>query len=212
MSSSRIPLSCERQMSSARSQADQMGWRWVSGSFGQLRGQQSLAFMILSARRKFLKRLATSKSCLKSFWKVSRGRVFQAIVSVIAVKIQFSSPSMVLRSPNWPGIFSSWSRVTSGARWWPRSFLITNHLSAILMGVVRQVVNRSAGRSGVIGSSWSLLQAASWMQVLREGGEPGVTPPASAPLLICSTYSLSCCSAKFLKLSTMIPALLQSQT
>ena len=45
---------------------------------------------------------------------------------------------------------------------------MTNHLSAILMGVVRQAVNRSAAASsGFIGSSWSLPQAASWIQFLR---------------------------------------------
>ena len=61
---------------------------------------QSQLRIILSARRKFRNREATKRSCLKSFWKVSLANVFQAIVSVIAVKIQFSSPSMVLRSPN----------------------------------------------------------------------------------------------------------------
>ena len=34
------------------------------------------------------------------------------------------------------------------------------------MGVVRQAVKRSAGRSGFMGSSWSLEQAASWIQFL----------------------------------------------
>ena len=46
--------------------------------------------------------------------------------------------------------------------------VITNHLSAILMGVVRQAVNRSAAASsGFMGSSWSLPHAASWIQFLR---------------------------------------------
>ena len=98
--------------------------------------------------------------------------------------------TLYLRSPNWPGIFSSCSSLTSGARW-PRSlvitnlqpitdqyyesqpitaqyWVITNQRSAILMGVVRQAVNRSAAASsGFIGSSWSLLHAASWMQFLE---------------------------------------------
>ena len=39
-------------------------------------------------------------------------------------------------------------------------FCITNHLRAILMGVVRQAVNRSAGKSGFIGRSWLAPQAA----------------------------------------------------
>ena len=48
---------------------------------------------------------------------------------------------------------------------------MTNHLSATLMGVVRQEEKRSAGSSGAMGSSWSLAQAASWMQERNEGGE-----------------------------------------
>ena len=45
---------------------------------------------------------------------------------------------------------------------------MTNHLSAILMGVVRHAVNRSAAASsGFMGSSWSLPHAASWIQFLR---------------------------------------------
>ena len=44
------------------------------------------------------------------------------------------------------------------------------HRSAILMGVVRQEVNRSAGRSGFMGSSSLASQAASWMQFFIEGG------------------------------------------
>lgn len=39
------------------------------------------------------------------------------------------------------------------------------------MGVVRQDVNRSAGRSGIMGrSSWA-SQAASWMQFFIDGGK-----------------------------------------
>ena len=50
-----------------------------------------------------------------------------------------------------------------------QSQLITNQRSAILMGVVRHAVNRSAAASsGFIGSSWSLLHAASWMQFLEK--------------------------------------------
>ena len=43
-------------------------------------------------------------TCLNSFWKVARGRLFHAMVSVMAVKIQLSSPSGVLRSVWRPGI------------------------------------------------------------------------------------------------------------
>lgn len=42
---------------------------------------------------------------------------------------------------------------------------------AILMGVVRQEVNRSAGRSGIMGSSSCASHAASWMQFFIEGGK-----------------------------------------
>ncbi len=125
--------------------------------------------MILSARRKFLKSDATRRSCLKSFWKRSLGKVFQAMVSVMAVKIQLSSPSMVRLSPNCPGILSSMSTVTLGARRpWP---CMTNHRSAILIGVVRHDVKRSAGRSGFMGRICVAEQAASWMQLrCRIGG------------------------------------------
>lgn len=46
----------------------------------------------------------------------------------------------------------------------------THQRSAILMGVVRQEVKRSAGRSGIMGSSSLASQAASWMQFFMEGG------------------------------------------
>lgn len=38
------------------------------------------------------------------------------------------------------------------------------------MGVVRQEVKRSAGRSGFMGSSSLASQAASWMQFFMDGG------------------------------------------
>ena len=69
------------------------------------------------------------------------------------------------------GIFSSSSRWTLGPMWPALEPLMTNHLSATLMGVVRQEEKRSAGSSGAMGSSWSLAQAASWMQERNEGGE-----------------------------------------
>ena len=45
-----------------------------------------------------------------------------------------------------------------------------NHLSAILMGVVRQDVKRSAGNSGFIGNSSLAPHAASCIQCLVEDG------------------------------------------
>lgn len=80
-----------------------------------------------------------------------RGNVFQAIVSVMAVKIQFNSPSIVLRSFNSPGICSMRLYVTLG-----KSFAVfcrENHLRAVLIGVVRQDVNKSAGNFGFIGNN-----------------------------------------------------------
>ena len=74
---------CERQMSTAKSQASHIGCWCVGGRLGWLTGVQSLDFMILSARRKFLKSEATNKSCLNSFWNVFLGRVFQAMASVM---------------------------------------------------------------------------------------------------------------------------------
>ena len=50
-------------------------------------------------------------TCLKSFWNRAWGSVFQAIVSVIAVKIQFSSPRGVFLSVCFPGMRSIRSRV-----------------------------------------------------------------------------------------------------
>jgi len=60
--------------------------------------------MIRSANRKLRKSEATNKSCRNNFWNRANGRQFQAIVSVIAVKIQLSSPNTVLRSAKSPGI------------------------------------------------------------------------------------------------------------
>lgn len=46
--------------------------------------------------------------------------------------------------------------------------LSTNHFMAVLTGVVRQAVNRSAGSSGFMGRLCPAAQAASWMQFLYE--------------------------------------------
>ena len=72
------------------------------------------------------------------------------MVSVIAVKIQFSSPRGVFLSFILPGMESTLDGSSklarlSGLRW-------TNHRSAMGIGVVRQLVKRSAGNSGPIGS------------------------------------------------------------
>lgn len=93
-------------------------------------------------------------------------------MSVIAVKIQFNSPSIVLRSLSCPGILSTDSSVILGTK--RDVFCKTNHRRAILskgkeiikcyltiykddellftlIGVVRHAVNKSAGSSEFIG-------------------------------------------------------------
>ena len=63
----------------------------------------------------------------KRRWNRARGSMFQAIVSVMAVKIQLSSPSGVLRSVCLPGMRSMRSRVKPSAR---SRDLVQNHRSA----------------------------------------------------------------------------------
>lgn len=53
----------------------------------------------------------------------------------------------------------------------PQNRRDTYHLRAILIGVVRHDVKRSAGRSGIIGSSSLASHAASWMQFFMDGGK-----------------------------------------
>ena len=53
---------------------------------------------------------------LNSFWNRAFGSMFQAMVSVMAVKIQLSSPSGVLRSVCLPGIRSMSSFVIPSCR------------------------------------------------------------------------------------------------
>mmetsp|Transcript_13087 Transcript_13087/g.31731 ORF Transcript_13087/g.31731 Transcript_13087/m.31731 type:complete len:207 (+) Transcript_13087:1030-1650(+) len=135
---------CSKQISTAMSHASHMECWYVGGSIGHEIGVQLLARMIRSASRKFRNKLATSKSCRNSRWKSGRGRTFHAMVSVMAVKIQFSSPRGVLRLFCCPGILSMMSIEI------PSPFKIDleqNHCSAILMGVVRHAEKTSAGRS-----------------------------------------------------------------
>jgi hypothetical protein len=56
------------------------------------------------------------ETCRNRRWKRSGGNMFHAIVSVMAVKIQLSSPMIVLRLLSCPGIWSSrcGSMFTSG--------------------------------------------------------------------------------------------------
>mmetsp|Transcript_14174 Transcript_14174/g.44321 ORF Transcript_14174/g.44321 Transcript_14174/m.44321 type:complete len:230 (-) Transcript_14174:764-1453(-) len=133
--------SCTRHISAARSHACHIGWLCVGGSTGYDTGVQPSERRMRSASKKFRKSEATSRSCRKSFWKSGLGSVFHAMVSVIAVKIQLSSPSGVFRSFWRPGMASTISGVTLPARRLRRR----NHRSAILMGVVRHEVKTSAG-------------------------------------------------------------------
>ena len=73
-----------------------------------------------------------------------------------------------------PGILSNISTEMRGASFpW---FCITNHLNAILMGVVKHEVNKSAGNSGFIGRSWVAEHAANWIQFRFEIGGPESSP------------------------------------
>lgn len=60
--------------------------------------------------------------------------------------------------------------------------VITYHRAAILIGVVRHDVNKSAGKSGCIGSVWSIWHAPSWMQFLNEGPSGGINNGLSGVL------------------------------
>lgn len=95
-----------KQWSDAKSQACHIGWLYVGGSRGVDIGVHLQDLIILSANKKFLNKLATRRSCLNSFWKISWGNTFQAMVSVIAVNIQFNSPRAVLLSAGLPGMRS----------------------------------------------------------------------------------------------------------
>mmetsp|Transcript_42962 Transcript_42962/g.108450 ORF Transcript_42962/g.108450 Transcript_42962/m.108450 type:complete len:351 (-) Transcript_42962:1043-2095(-) len=213
-SSSRWSAICERQTSAARSQADHIGCWCVSGSGGWLTGVQLAARRMRSASRKLRKSDATSRSCRKSFWKTCGGSVFQAIVSVMAVKIQFSSPSGVRRSLSRPGMLSIRSRLSPLC-----GEVLTNQRSAIFTGVVRQAVKVSAGSCALVGSSSPALQAASRMLSVMGAAEAAarlaatssLSPRASAA--VCRrSYSLLRCSIKWLYQLTTRPAPLQSST
>jgi hypothetical protein len=113
--------------------------------------------MIRCASRKFRNKAATSKSCLKSLLKISRGNDNHAIVSVTAVKIQLSSPNGVRLSFKSPGIrmtictviFDLGSRAVSTFLF--KGSCSTKYRKAISIGEVKQQVKTSAGRSGVMG-------------------------------------------------------------
>ncbi len=102
---------------------------------------------------------ATMRSWRKNLRNSWRGSVVQAMESVMAVKIQLSSPRGVRLSWRRPGSFLA----RSGEMLVLRGFWRTKNHRAISMGVVRQAVKRSAGRRGFVGRfSWT-LQAARWM-------------------------------------------------
>lgn len=66
-------------------------------------------------------------TCLNNFWNRACGRVFQAMVSVMAVKIQLSSPRGVFLSVCLPGMRSIRSRVKPSLH---SKLLAQNHRSA----------------------------------------------------------------------------------
>ena len=85
------------------------------------------------------------------------------MVSVMAVKIQFSSPIGVLRSETLPGMLWASRKLTLVGR----GFCKMKKRTAMVMGSVRQEVKISAGSSGLVGSDSRSLHAAKWMQSLK---------------------------------------------
>eukprot|EP00160_Parvularia_atlantis_P017828 Unigene6302_Nuclearia_a/m.19404 Unigene6302_Nuclearia_a/g.19404 ORF Unigene6302_Nuclearia_a/g.19404 Unigene6302_Nuclearia_a/m.19404 type:complete len:323 (+) Unigene6302_Nuclearia_a:2111-3079(+) len=179
-----------RHTSIARSHIFHIGCWYVGGSLGDDSGVQLYERMMRSASRKLRNSDATSRSWRNSFWNRSRGSTFHAIVSVIAVKIQLSSPRGVRRSLSRPGILST----TSSERLLRIELCSTNQRRAISIGVVRHDVNRSAGRSGFIGRISLAPHAASWIES-RTGSTCWLV---ELGLLACSrSYSFSRCSANW---------------
>ena len=146
--------------SAARSHVCHKGCVDESGSGGQDCGVQLRLFMRRLANEKLRNNEATRRSSRNSFWKTLDGNVFHAIVSVIAVKIQCSSPLGVLRSEWSPGMFSDSSRGMSPMLC---GFCSISHRNAMGMGVVRHDVNTSAGYCGLMGRISLARQAARTM-------------------------------------------------
>ena len=65
--------------------------------------------ILYTSVKKNLNSVATRRSSRKSFWKSLDGSVFHAMVSVIVVKIQFSSPRGVFLSLSLPAMLSTMS-------------------------------------------------------------------------------------------------------
>jgi hypothetical protein len=126
-------------------------------------------------------------------WLTAEGSVFHAMVSVMAVKIQLSSPSGVLRSWSLPGI---WSTKSGSRSPMDRRFCVMNHRSATRMGVVRQAVKMSAGNLGSIGSSSLPPHGASTMHsrcAALVGPPPAPSAPGSGPAACCRAAIIGLC-------------------
>ena len=89
------------------------------------------------------------------------------MVSVTAVKIQFSSPSGVLLSFKSPGMRMTMSTVILDLGSFELVEILrfngsckTKCRNDVSIGEVRQQVKRSAGKSGDIGNTWLAVQAA----------------------------------------------------
>mmetsp|Transcript_16857 Transcript_16857/g.33783 ORF Transcript_16857/g.33783 Transcript_16857/m.33783 type:complete len:233 (-) Transcript_16857:644-1342(-) len=158
--SARMSGSCDRHTSAAKSQADQRECWLEGGMRGTETGVQLTERRRRSARMKLRKIDATSRSWRNKRWNRSGGRRFQAMVSVMAVKIQFNSPSTLFRLFNCPGILS----MSSWSIWRRGDFRVQNQRRAILMGVVRHEVKTSAGSSGLWGKISPWEQAARMMR------------------------------------------------
>ena len=98
------------------------------------------------------------------------------------------------------GFFSPGSKSMADRGRWVSDERLDWNLSAILMGVVRQDVNRSAGRCGSDGSDSVARHAHMKMCVQSYGsadvaeisGDVGPPPTPPAFCSICATFSLRC--------------------
>ena len=173
-------------MSSARSQDCHNECSWVGGRAGWETGVHLKDFIIRSASRKLRKRLPTRRSWRNSLWKSSLSSTFQAMVSVIAMNIQLSSPIMVYLSDVLPGTLSSRSMVRPGISW-HRFFCVMYQWSAVLIGVDKHAVNKSIGRSGWAGSSSLRPHAAKWIESRIRGSWAFVNGVPESDFVLSST-------------------------
>ena len=120
----------------------------------------------------------------------------------------FAELNIDLLSPNWPGIFSRCSNLTLNILMYRTE---TKHQLSYTWGA--KIILHDKTPDGFCEKvSWKVRVHWQPAGYIPERWRSSAAPAWGPPGLICSTYSLSCCSAKFLNLSTMLAALLQSYT